>query len=135
MEPPVFELEEPQMMQLDPIIEEPEVDSTPEPIRAEPAVEPVEVPAEQDDTASSVLSSEPASNIMPTPTFGQTELFEKFPRNDTQDFRVVCDSLNLRSRREVAVAFEFLLQGLSDAPPKISAEQEEFKAPIDVRRN
>merc|ERR1712029_1056018 len=55
-------------------------------------------------------------------------------RNDTQDFRVVCDHMNLQNRREIAVAFSFLLEGLTDVPPKISAEQDEFMSSIDVQR-
>ena len=112
---------------------------TPEPIpppqeEVVPAAEPVQVPVEQDDTASSVVSSDPIPNVMPTPTFGPIQLYENIPRNDTQDFRVVCDKMNLRTRREVALAFEHLLQGLAGVPPKVSAEQEGFMEPIDVRR-
>ena len=80
------------------------------------------------------LSSDPISNVMPTPTFGPIQLYENIPRNDTQDFRVVCDKMNLRTRREVALAFEHLLRGLAGVPPKVSAEQEGFMEPIDVRR-
>ena len=121
-------------VRLEPIIENPELDQSEE-VNPVEIPEPVQVPIEeQDDTASSVLSSEPASNVMPTPTFGRFEFIQKIPRNDTQDFLMVCDDMNLRSRREIAVAFGFLLEGLTDAPPKVSAEQDEFMSPIDVRR-
>ena len=106
-----------------------------EEVNLEEIPEPVQVPVvSPDDTESSEMSSEPASHVMSTPTFGQFEFINKIPRNDTQDFRVVCDHMNLQNRREIAVAFSFLLEGLTDVPPKISAEQDEFMSSIDVQR-
>ena len=121
-------------IRLEPIMENLALDLSEE-VNPEEIPEPVQVPVvSPDDTESSEMSSEPASHVMSTPTFGQFEFINKIPRNDTQDFRVVCDHMNLQNRREIAVAFSFLLEGLTDVPPKISAEQDEFMSSIDVQR-
>ena len=91
-------------------------------------------PEETEEESTIVENSDPVVPMMPTPNFGILEFIGKFPRKDTKDFKLVCDESGFQTRREVAVAFSYILEAHTDNPPKISAEQTEFFGPIDILR-
>ena len=100
----------------------------------EPQLERSELPSTLEEESTIVESSDPVVPMMPTPSFGMNEFIEKFPFGDSKDFKLVCDESGFQTRREVAVAFSYILDAYADKNPKVHVEQTEYFGPIDIMR-